>query len=156
MNRASDASVVEVSIRAAELSDAPSIASLMDELGYPTRTADMQMRLEPILQDSRYRTFVAVRSGKIVGMIGTFCYRSYEHNNVGARILALVVTQKMRGEGIGRALVKAAETDFSERNVTRVSVNTRLTREDAHQFYESAGYERNGFRFVKTLSAMAD
>lgn len=156
MNRASDVPVVEVAIRPAELSDVHSIASLMDELGYPTRAAEMQMRLEPILQDSRYRTFVAVRGGKIAGMIGTFCYRSYEHNNVGGRILALVVAEKMRGQGIGRALINVAEKDFSERNISRVAVNTRFTREDAHRFYESLGYTRNGFRFVKTLSAVAD
>ena len=156
MNRTSDAPVAELVIRPAELTDVHSIASLMEELGYPTRAAEMQMRLEPILQDSRYRTFVAVRGGKIAGMIGTFCYLSYEHNNVGGRILALVVTEKMRGHGIGRALVNAAEKDFTERNITRVAVNTRFTREDAHSFYESIGYTRNGFRFVKTLSAMAD
>jgi GNAT superfamily N-acetyltransferase len=62
----------------------------------------------------------------------------------------------MRGQGVGRALINAAENDFSERNITRVAVNTRFTREHAHRFYESAGYTRNGFRFVKTLSAMAD
>jgi GNAT superfamily N-acetyltransferase len=156
MNRASDVTVAELTIRPAELTDFQAIASLMGELGYPTRAAEMQMRLEPILQDSRYRTFVAVRDGKVCGMVGTFCYLSYEHNNVGGRILALVVSEKMRGRGIGRALIAAAEKDFTERNITRVAVNTRFTREDAHQFYESLGYTRNGFRFVKTLLAMAD
>jgi GNAT superfamily N-acetyltransferase len=156
MNRATDAAVVDPTIRMAESSDAEAIAVLMGELGYPTRAAEMQMRLEPILRDSRYRTFVAVRDGKICGMIGTFCHHSYEHNNVGGRILALVVTEKMREEGIGRALIRVAENDFTERNVTRVAVNTRFTREDAHRFYEGVGYTRNGFRFVKTLSSVAD
>ncbi len=156
MNRATNASVVDLTIRLAESSDAHPIASLMGELGYATRAAEMEMRLELILKDPRYKTFVAVRGGKICGMIGTFCYHSYEHNNVGGRILALVVTENMRDQGIGRALVNAAENDFSERNITRVAVNTRFTREDAHKFYESIGYTRNGFRFVKNLSAVAD
>jgi GNAT superfamily N-acetyltransferase len=156
MNRTSDTAVADPTIRMAELSDAEPLASLMGELGYPTRAAEMQMRLEPILRDPRYRTFVAVRDGKICGMIGTFCLHSYEHNNVGGRILALVVTAKMREQGIGRALINVAEKDFTDRNITRVAVNTRLTREDAHNFYESLGYTRNGFRFVKNLSAVAD
>jgi GNAT superfamily N-acetyltransferase len=156
MNRATDAALVDLTIRMAELSDAEAIALLMGELGYPTRAAEMQMRLEPILRDSRYRTFVAVRGGRICGMVGTFCHHSYEHNNVGGRILALVVTEKMREQGIGRALIGVAENDFTERNITRVAVNTRFTREDAHKFYESVGYTRNGFRFVKNLSAVAD
>jgi hypothetical protein len=88
MNRASDAPVVELSIRPAELTDARSLASLMDELGYPTRPAEMQMRLEPILQDSRYRTFVAVRGGKIAGMIGTFCQVEFSHSSSPRRCAA--------------------------------------------------------------------
>ena len=95
MSPATNSAVVDLTIRLAELSDAQAIASLMGELGYPTRAAEMQMRLEPILQDSRYRTFVAVRGGKICGMIGTFCHHSYEHNNVGGRILALIVTDRL-------------------------------------------------------------
>src|SRR5881392_3284118 len=111
MSPATNSAVVDLTIRLAELSDAQAIASLMGELGYPTRAAEMQMRLEPILQDSRYRTFVAVRGGKVCGMIGTFCHHSYEHNNPSARIIALVVDEKMRRRGVGQSLVQAAETD---------------------------------------------
>ena len=58
----------------------------------------------------------------------------------------------MRRRGIGRALIATAEKDFAERGIRRVALNTRLAREDAHKFYESLGYERNGWRFVKQLS----
>jgi hypothetical protein len=30
-------------------------------------------------------------------------------------------------------------------------LNTQLAREDTHKFYDSLGYERNGWRFVKQL-----
>ena len=52
---------------------------------------------------------------------------------------------------IGRALIATAEKDFAQRGIRRVALDTRLTREDAHKFYESLGYERNGWRFVKQL-----
>jgi ribosomal protein S18 acetylase RimI-like enzyme len=58
----------------------------------------------------------------------------------------------MRRRGIGRALIATAEKDFAHRGIRRVALNTRLAREDAHKFYESLGYERNGWRFVKQLS----
>jgi ribosomal protein S18 acetylase RimI-like enzyme len=58
----------------------------------------------------------------------------------------------MRRRGIGRALIAAAEKDFAQRAIRRVALDTRLAREDAHKFYESLGYERNGWRFVKQLS----
>jgi ribosomal protein S18 acetylase RimI-like enzyme len=57
---------------------------------------------------------------------------------------------------VGRALVRAAETDLAARNVTRLTINTRLTRKEAHLFYERLRYEKNGFRFFKNLPAQAD
>jgi GNAT superfamily N-acetyltransferase len=150
-----DAPVV-LTIRPAEAADAAALASLMGELGYETRTSEMEMRLEFILGDPRYQTFVAVSDGKIRGMIGSFCHYSYEHNDPSGRILALVVSKTVRGRGVGRQLISAAENDFAQRNVRRLAVYTRLTRQEAHQFYEKLGYERNGLRFVKDLAVNAD
>ena len=116
----------------------------------------MEMRLATILPDPRYRTWVALYHGKVSGMIGTFCFQGYEHNNPSARILALVVDQEVRGVGVGKALIAAAEADLADRNITRVAVNTRLTRQEAHAFYERVGYEKTGYRFVKSLSPQID
>jgi len=110
------------------------------------------MRMERIATDECYRTFVAVLDGKVCGMIGTLTYPSYEHNDPPGRILALAILSTMRRRGIGRALIAAAEKDFAQRAIRRVALDTRLAREDAHKFYESLGYERNGWRFVKQLS----
>jgi GNAT superfamily N-acetyltransferase len=148
--------IVDLAIRAAELADTDALAALMTELGYETRSSEMKMRLETIGNDPRYRTFVAVKQGKVCGMIGTFCYYSYEHNGPGGRIIALVVSKNSRGVGVGRQLMAAAENDFAQRNIRRVAVNTRFEREEAHKFYERLGYTRNGFRFVKNLATAAD
>jgi GNAT superfamily N-acetyltransferase len=145
---------VDLTIRAAQRTDAGALAGLMCELRYHTTEAEMQMRLERILPDERYRTFVAVRDGRVRGMIGTVASYSFEHNDLGGRILALVVSGDSRRSGIARQLVAAAEKDFADRKITRIAVNTRFEREDAHQFYEALGYRRNGFRFVKDLAAV--
>ena len=113
------------------------------------------MRLERIAADERHRTFVAVHDGEVYGMIGTLTSLSYEHNDLGGRILALVTLRTMRRHGIGRALITTAEKDFAQRGILRIALNTRLAREDAHKFYESFGYERNGFRFTKDLSTVS-
>lgn len=152
----SDAHVSDVTVRAAEFSDAAVLASLMGQLGYPARTADMEMRLETILKDPRYLTLVAVADGHVCGMIGTFIHHTYEHNNPQGRILALVVNEEARGRGVGRKLITSAETLFAERNIRRLAVYTRLTREEAHEFYKQLGYTCNGYRFVKELGASAD
>jgi len=144
---------VAVVIRDAKLSDASELAVLMCELGYETKRAEMETRLKLILSNPAYKTFVAILDGRLCGMIGTFTYPSYEHNDSGGRILALVTSRAARRRGTGRALVATAEKDFAQRGVGRVALDTRLTREDAHKFYESLGYERNGWRFVKQLPA---
>ena len=144
--------LLDLSIRVAETNDAAALAQLMCDLGYETTQSEMQMRMERIGADERYRTFVAVFDGKVCGMIGTLTCPSFEHNDPGGRILALATLSTMRRRGIGRALVATAEKDFAQRGIRRIALNTRLAREDAHKFYESLGYERNGWRFVKQLS----
>ena len=134
------------------MNDAAALAELMCELGYKTTKSEMQMRMGRIAPEQRYRTFVAVCDGKVCGMIGTVASLSYEHNDAGGRILALATLSTMRRRGIGRALIASAEKDFAQRGIMRVALNTRPTREDAHKFYESLGYERNGWRFLKQLS----
>jgi ribosomal protein S18 acetylase RimI-like enzyme len=138
-------------IRNAELNDAPELAVLMCELGYETRRTEMETRLKLILSNPAYKTFVAIMNGCVCGMIGTLTYPSYEHNDASGRIVALVTSGALRRRGIGRALVATAEKDFAQKGIRRVALDTRLTREDAHKFYESLGYERNGWRFVKQL-----
>ena len=142
----------DLTVRVAELNDAATLAQLMCELGYETTKSEMQMRMERIATDECYRTFVAVLDGKVCGMIGTLMCPSYEHNDPGGRILALAIMSTMCRRGIGRALIATAEKDFAHRGIRRIALNTQLAREDAHKFYESLGYERNGWRFVKQLS----
>jgi GNAT superfamily N-acetyltransferase len=139
----------DVRIRAAKLTDAADVAALMCQLGYETTPAEMEERLRVVLDNSAYTTLLAESAGGVCGMIGTFSQPSYEHNDLSGRIIALVVSKQGRRRGIGRALIAAAEKNFASKGVIRISLTTRLTRKDAHQFYEALGYERNGWRFVK-------
>src|SRR5437764_9650162 len=137
------------------MNDTVALAQLLCELRYETTNSEMQMRLERIATDERYRTFVAVCDGKVCVMIDTLVYPSIEHNDPSGRIVALVILSTMRRRGIGRALIATAEKDFAQRRIKRIALNTRLARGDAHKFYESLGYDRNGFRFTKELSTVA-
>jgi ribosomal protein S18 acetylase RimI-like enzyme len=147
--------VFDLTIRAAEMDDAAALAQLMCELGYETSPAEMQQRLNSVLRDAYCRTFVAEFSGQVCGMIGTLRHASHEHNDPSGKIIALVVSKKQRRSGIGRALIAAAEKDFANRGITRISLTTRFSREGAHQFYESLGYTRTGYRFAKDLLTAA-
>jgi ribosomal protein S18 acetylase RimI-like enzyme len=108
-------------IRDAELNDAPELAVLMCELGCQTDRTEMETRLELILLNPAYKTFVAIMDANVCGMIGTLTYPSYEHNDASGRILALVTSSTARRRGIGRALIATAEKDFAQRGIRRVS-----------------------------------
>jgi ribosomal protein S18 acetylase RimI-like enzyme len=148
----SQRSDLEIKIREAQLSDAPKLASLMCELGYETTSSEMRQRLKATSNDVHFRTFVAEIGDEVCGVIGTLTHMSHEINDLSGKIIALVVSQNQRRSGIGRALIAAAEKDFAKRKVTRVTLTTRFTREEAHRFYEALGYYKTGFRFAKNLS----
>jgi ribosomal protein S18 acetylase RimI-like enzyme len=141
-----------VRIRPARLSDASHLAALMCELGYETTSDEMRARLKSIAKDARYSTFIAKIGPELCGMIGTLTHMSHEHNDLSGKIVALVVSEKHRRSGVGRALIAAAEKDFAKRSVTRVTLTTRFERDEAHRFYEELGYGRTGLRFAKNLA----
>src|SRR6266513_2214379 len=143
---------VDLTIRHAQPGDAAVLAQLMCELGYKTTTAEMNQRLKSILSDPRYSTIVAEIDNKLCGMIGTLTHVSHEHNDPSGKILALVVSEKQRRGGVGRALIAAAEKNFARRKVTRVTLTTRFERQGAHRFYQALGYLRTGFRFGKDIA----
>ena len=58
---------VHFTIREAQPGDVAVLAQLLCELGYETTESEMEMRMERIATDERYRTFVAVRDGKVCG-----------------------------------------------------------------------------------------
>jgi ribosomal protein S18 acetylase RimI-like enzyme len=144
---------VDLKIRDGDLSDAPELTALMCELGYETTSAEMESRLISMLKDPRYKTLVALNNDKICGMVGTLSASSYLHNDLSGRIIALVVSRDLRQRGIGARLIAAAEKNFIQRGITRVTLTTRFEREEAHRFYEKVGYARTGFRFAKNLES---
>lgn len=139
--------------RPARPGDAPAIARLLDQLGYPTAPAAMRRRLGPILARPDYRTFVAEAGDAVVGFIGACLVPSYELDDAYVRVLDLAVAESARGAGIGSALLNAAEAWARQEGAPVVVVNAR---EDdgaagASSFYEACGYERTGARYGKVL-----
>jgi GNAT superfamily N-acetyltransferase len=54
----------------------------------------------------------------------------------------MVVDEKKRRSGVGRALMAAAERWAKSRGVKLLRLRTEISRADAHAFYESLGYAR--------------
>jgi len=67
------------------------------------------------------------------------------------RLSMLVVTGRLRGKGIGRALVEAVEQRCRGLGCVLVEVTSNIGLKDAHAFYEVLGYARTSYRFARTL-----
>jgi GNAT superfamily N-acetyltransferase len=142
--------------RRAQMEDAPAIARLLGQLGYPTSADAMRRRLGPILARPDYRTHVAESDGSVVGFIGACLVPAYELDDVYVRVLDLVVDETARGRGIGSALLGEAEAWAKEEGARVVVVNARDDDSPAAggaAFYEAHGYERTGARYGKRLGA---
>lgn len=141
------------SIREATLDDARAIAALITALGYPTNAGDMRSRLEGLLGDPVYATFVAELGGEVAGVAGACTARFYEKNGLYARLVALVVSEDSHGKGVGAALVRAVERWANTKGAIEIFLNSGVQREGARRFYEKLGYRVTGVRFSKELAA---
>ena len=139
-------------IRPATAADAGDIARLITDLGYPCSEDQMRARLTALAADAAHAAFVAEVNGKVAAMIGAFVCRIYEEDAPVGRIIALNVDGAFRRRGLGRALVERAEAWFRAQGVAAVLVNSGFRRDDAHGFYEAAGYTAKGVSFRKRLS----
>lgn len=141
-----------VRVRPAEDGDAPAIADLVSQLGYPSTAEQVRARLARLAGNPDIRALVAERDGQVIGVTGLMVFPAFHRDGLHGYITALVTEAAARGSGAGSALLAASEAWFAERGVARVNLTTALHREAAHRFYERRGYEFNGRRYVKTLS----
>jgi len=121
--------------------DENAMAALAEQLGYACTGAEVRKRLDAMKDPTQYSVFAAVQPhGEVVGWIGAYVLRAVELAPL-VEISGLVVDGTLRSRGIGKALLKAAEGWASSIGLPVISVNSNITRERAHRFYVSDGYE---------------
>lgn len=137
-------------IRAARLDDAPVLADLLDELGFPATAEVVTQRLETRVQAGE-TTLVGTSGAKVLGFVTVHVTPVLHRPAPVGRMTALVVARAARGQGLGRALVAAAERWLADAGCGLVEVTSNQTLSNAHAFYEKLGYARTSYRFGKTL-----
>lgn len=130
-----------VVIRLATIEDAPRLAPLSGQLGYPSTANQVAARLSPILADPEHVIFVAEQDGgQISGWADVFIMRTIGAD-ARAEIAGLVVDESCRSQGIGRLLMARIEEWAREKGCAAVSLRSNVIRERAHIFYERLGYQ---------------
>jgi GNAT superfamily N-acetyltransferase len=136
-------------LRDARLPDAPAAAGLLAELGYPADAGAVARRLQALLPRADYAVHVAVLDGEVCGLGCAHVFPVLHAEEPLALITALVVSERARGLGVGRALVLRLEDFARSQGCGRVAVTTANQRSDAHRFYERLGYSFTGRRYAK-------
>jgi len=129
-------------IRQAVETDLDSVISLLEQLGYPSRRIEMLARLRRIVDDPLNHQILLAQNGlQLLGLVhlqvrNTLMSESY------VEIVSLVVDEQARGQGIGTALLKAAETWATGLQLNLMQLYTNKLRDEAHQFYLKNGYTK--------------
>ena len=147
--------MANVAIRKAAVADAEPVARLVSALGYPTSASQMQRRLDAILADDDYHTLIADEDGRVVGFVGTRVGPIYEDDGQYGQIMALAVAPTSQRRGVGRMLMRAAESALVDAGAQVLVVTSGNHRPDAHAFYEDCGYTFTGRRYMKALDRPA-
>lgn len=131
----------KVRVRPARPTDAPRLAVLLGQLGNPCDAAEARRRLERAAAVDSRAIFVATdASGEAVAFAELRQIPSLMLGEAEAELLALVVDEKARRSGVGRALMEKAEAWTRERGCRLLRLRTQVKRLDAHAFYERLGY----------------
>lgn len=131
----------ELKIRGAKSTDAPQLAELAGQLGYPATIGQVRERLRGIKPASQHAVLVAESAkGGVIGWIHVSRQPLLE-GEIRAEVNGLVVAERQRSLGAGARLLAAAEDWARKHGCKGMSVRSNIIRERAHKFYERAGYE---------------
>jgi N-acetylglutamate synthase-like GNAT family acetyltransferase len=152
MNSSTQAPVLQ--IRKCGMNDLERVTALLREFGYPTTLSVMKERMQSMENDSLHCTLVAELDNEVVGMIGLRQISSYyKQQDCITEITALIVSEELRGNGLGRRLVASAEEWARKQGCCQLFLRSgnRVERAPAHAFYRYMGFEKTGYRFTKVL-----
>jgi GNAT superfamily N-acetyltransferase len=128
-------------IRPALPTDAPAVSSLLDQLGYPQDDpAATTERIQVWADDPAGAAYVAEAGGDLLGVIAVHVMPLFERPGYSGRIVALVVSDQARRQGIASRLMAAAESFAADHGCVRIEVTSADHRADAHAFYRRSGY----------------
>ncbi len=128
---------MEFKIREIVLEDLPGLVPLVEQLGYRCTASDLVERYKSIQGNSILAAFT--ETGTPCGYVQVGIFSSL-HFPVSIEVIALVVEEKVRGNGLGKRLMLAAEDWARKQGVNQVWLRSGIKRESAHAFYTSIGY----------------
>ena len=123
----------------------------MYELGYSVSEKELVSNIHEILNRGG-AVFIAEVDSRVVGCICSVIDARVAEGIYG-ELVSLVVSEKFRGAGVGKGLVRIGEKWIAER-AKKIRVRANSIRSEAHVFYENLGYKMCSQTFIRdSLSA---
>lgn len=146
-------------VREARREDWRGVADLLAELGRPdVRGRDDEGEhgeaFARYLEREDAVALVADDGGDLVGFLDLEFRRRLNTLKREAWIPDLVVAERARGRGVGRALMQAAENHAREAGCFGLSLESAGWRSDTHAFYEHIGWTDSGKYFTRSLTGI--
>lgn len=140
-----------VAIEVATPADASEIARLLTQLGHPNTTEDIQSRWTAWTTAGNVALVGRLSDGTLAGVATLGRMITLHRQKPVGRIVAIVVDEVCRRQGVGKALVLTAEEYLSREGcgLIELTSNTNLTM--AHEFYQHLGYRITSYRLMKEL-----
>lgn len=142
----------KVHVRNATRDDAPAIAALLAELGYPGDQEEIPERLAKVVAHGGAVVLAVDQSDAALGLISLTRFWSLHSSGPVAYIMALVIANDARGRGVGKTLVDYAKQWGIDNGCERITVTSAEHRDGAHAFYPAVGMPYTGRRFSATLA----
>lgn len=148
---------MQLNIRQAQGGDEEALARLLGVLGYPVDAAMVPASLKAY-EGACSRVWVAVcEEGVVAGFLSFHAIPLFHEPGMLGRLTAMAIDPGFQRQGVGRALVAAAEAFAVECRCVRMEVTSGDRREkDAHVFYRALGYESDCRRFLKRLASSSE
>ena len=134
-------------IRSANSGDVHRLVGLSSQLGYVVEEGQLSRQLAALLMRDDHAIFIAVKpDDHVLGWLHIF-----------AELGGLVVDELVRGQGIGRALLDAAERWVRARELSHLTIRSNTSRTEAHAFYQTLDYKlvKTSNTFKKVFSPSA-
>jgi len=138
-----------VAVRAVDHRDAADVQGLLNDLGYPMSLDEVHSRLRALDAERSTKVLVAEGGDRVIGLAVIHWFELLEKPGPFARLLALVVSNRARGTGVGRRLVEAVEAVARRAGCLGMEVTTAAHREQAQGFYEGMGFSTGESRYYR-------
>ena len=144
-------------IRDARPDDWGPISALLAVLGRPDVRGredeeDHRQAFAAYLRRPDTEAIVAEDEGEVVGFVDVEYRRRLNFLSPQAWIADLVVDERSRGRGVGRALLAAAEERARTAGCFSISLESANWRSDSHAFYERVGWRESSKSFTRNLT----